>query len=359
MHGDWLDSLSEWNKFTYEYDANNNIKSIVNKVNYTYDALNQLTQEAYIEGPQMDYTYDEIGNRLTKSVKNAGKTESTTYQYNDANQLSYVNDQQYLYDADGNLTSDGKYTYEWNAFDQLTKVKSNSGAIIAEYGYDEKGRRIYSKDSNGPIYYAYDGDSNRVLYEKDKTSYAIKSYVYDDNGNPLTMIYEGVSYHYLTNYRGDVLGMTDASGKLVASYTYDAWGNILTQSGIDHMDSINPYRYAGYRYDEDTKLYYLMARYYNSDTGVFLSLDPVRGNIVNPISLNGYNYSNNNPVNFTDSNGQNPILIRLLQFTVIPILKYLAKRYGPKLMKELNYIVSSNIKKYFKQFEKQYTRKFS
>ncbi|MEK5332852.1 hypothetical protein [Lysinibacillus sp. FSL W8-0992] len=40
------------------YDANNNIKSIINKVNYTYDALNQLTQEAYIDGPQMDYTYD-------------------------------------------------------------------------------------------------------------------------------------------------------------------------------------------------------------------------------------------------------------------------------------------------------------
>jgi len=53
-----LDSLSEWNKFTYEYDANNNINNIVNKVNYTYDALNQLTQEAYIDGPQMDYTYD-------------------------------------------------------------------------------------------------------------------------------------------------------------------------------------------------------------------------------------------------------------------------------------------------------------
>ncbi|MFJ7662278.1 RHS repeat-associated core domain-containing protein [Lysinibacillus sp. NPDC097162] len=114
------------------------------------------------------------------------------------------------------------------------------------------------------------------------------------------MIYKCVPYHYLTNYRGDVLGMTDASGKLVASYTYDAWGNILTQSGTDNMDTINTYRYAGYRYDEDTKLYYLMARYYNPDTGVFLSLDPMLGDLTEPKKLNGYNYANNNPVTNID-----------------------------------------------------------
>ncbi|MFY2307219.1 RHS repeat-associated core domain-containing protein [Lysinibacillus fusiformis] len=80
----------------------------------------------------------------------------------------------------------------------------------------------------------------------------------------------------------------------MAEYTYDAWGNIINQSGT--MASINPYRYAGYRYDEDTKLYYLMARYYNSDTGVFISLDPVRGDTMDPLTLNGFSYANNNPI---------------------------------------------------------------
>ncbi|MFJ7980071.1 RHS repeat-associated core domain-containing protein [Lysinibacillus xylanilyticus] len=69
------------------------------------------------------------------------------------------------------------------------------------------------------------------------------------------------------------------------------------------MATINPHRYAGYRYDEDSKLYYLMARYYNPDTGVFLSLDPVRGDTMNPLSLNGYNYANNNPVMNVDPDG--------------------------------------------------------
>lgn len=320
-------NTAEWNKFTYEYDANNNIKSIlqnsINKVNYNYDALNQLTQEAY-DNMQMDYTYDEVGNRLTKTEKKAGKTESTTYRYNDANQLTYVNDQVYTYDKDGNLTNDGVNTYEWDAFDQLTKVKNSDGTVIAEYGYDEKGRRTYSKDSNGSIFYAYDGDSNRVLYEKDSSSYAVKSYVYDDNGHPLTMIYEGHKYHYLTNYRGDVLGMTDESGNEVASYTYDAWGNILTQSG--KMASKNPYRYAGYRYDEDTKLYYLMARYYNSDTGVFLSLDPVRGDTMNPLTLNGYSYANNNPVMNVDPDGE---------FSIPSSLKSLLKSFIKTIFADL------------------------
>ncbi|MGE8034636.1 RHS repeat-associated core domain-containing protein [Lysinibacillus sp. NPDC093692] len=117
------------------------------------------------------------------------------------------------------------------------------------------------------------------------------------------MVYKGHPYKYITNYRGDVLGMTDENGKLVASYTYDAWGNILTQSGTNDMDTINPYRYAGYRYDESTKLYYLMARYYNPNIGVFLSLDPVRGDTMDPLSLNGYNYAKNNPVMNADRNG--------------------------------------------------------
>ncbi|MGE7840375.1 RHS repeat-associated core domain-containing protein [Lysinibacillus sp. NPDC093712] len=132
--------------------------------------------------------------------------------------------------------------------------------------------------------------------------------------------------------------MTDASGKLVASYTYDAWGNILTQSGIDHMDSINPYRYAGYRYDEDTKLYYLMARYYNPDTGVFLSLDPVRGDTMNPLTLNGYSYANNNPVINVDPNGESAFTVifnRLKSALLYGIGKWLSFYIPGSLFKAL------------------------
>ena len=206
------------------------------------------------------------------------------------------------------MTNDGRYKYEWNAFYQLTEVKTMAGATVATYKYDKNGRRIYSNVDSNETYYRYDETSNHILFEENASGEITKSYTYDDNGYPLTMTYGGATYYYLTNYRGDVLALTDKSGEVVAEYTYDEWGNILSQKDLNqnnkvNLSEVNPYRYAGYRYDEETKLYYLMARYYNPETGVFLSLDPVRGDTMNPITMNGYNYANNNPVMNVDPDG--------------------------------------------------------
>ena len=150
-------------------------------------------------------------------------------------------------DVNGNVTNDGRYEYVWNAFDQLTEVKTTAGATVATYKYDENGRRIYSNVDRKETYYRYDGTSNRVLFEEDAEGEIIKAYTYDDNGQPLTMTYGDETYYYLTNYRGDVLALTDESGTSVAEYTYDAWGNILTQKDLDQKDNVNlsevnPYR---------------------------------------------------------------------------------------------------------------------
>ena len=65
------------------------------------------------------------------------------------------------------------------------------------------------------------------------------------------------------------------SGNVVVSYTYDAWGNILDTSGIlaSTLGKLNPLRYRGYVYDQETKLYYLQSRYYNPNTGRFMNAD--------------------------------------------------------------------------------------
>ncbi|MDQ0156471.1 DNRLRE domain-containing protein [Robertmurraya andreesenii] len=305
-----LSASQVFNSYQYNYDSNNSITSILSNegtTKYEYDDLNQLTKETLPDGTQMDYGYDTVGNRVSKKITKDGVTKEVSSQYNEANQLVQVGDKKYVYDANGNLQSDGNRTYEYNEFDQLVKIKDSAGKVLAEYSYDEEGRRVSSNDSHGKTFYTYNG--NQVLYEEDENKNVIKGYTYDDDGHPLTMFYKGITYYYLTNYRGDVLAMTDESGKIVASYTYDAWGNILTQSG--EMAEINPYRYAGYRYDDDTKLYYLMARYYNPENGVFLSLDPVRGDLLEPQTLNGYNYAHNNPVMFIDPDGTKAKYIKI------------------------------------------------
>jgi RHS repeat-associated protein len=204
-----------------------------------------------------------------------------------------------MYDDNGNLKKDDQFDYKYNALDQLIEVTTLSGQLVAKYDYDEEGRRI-SKQKNGEtiFYHYYD---NRVLYETDENDNILVEYAYDDKGLPVTMTKDGQSFYYLLNHHGDVVALTDSTGAVVASYSYDAWGNIISQTGP--MASDNPFRYAGYRYDEDTKLYYLMARYYNPENGVFLSKDPVFGDMYNPLSQNGYGYANNNPVMMVDPDG--------------------------------------------------------
>ena len=65
----------------------------------------------------------------------------------------------------------------------------------------------------------------------------------------------------------------------------------------------NPYRYAGYQYDNETGLYYLIARYYHPEHGVLLSLDPDPGDADDILTQNGYTYANNNPVMLVDPDG--------------------------------------------------------
>ncbi|MGE5398713.1 MAG: RHS repeat domain-containing protein [Chitinophagales bacterium] len=108
---------------------------------------------------------------------------------------------------------------------------------------------------------------------------------------------------YLLHYKGhgDVVQLTDQSGNVVASYTYDAWGNILNSSGA--MANSNPYRYAGYRFDSESGVYYLNSRYYSSNLGRFISRDKFQGFLDEPLSLNQYAYCENNPVNRIDPDG--------------------------------------------------------
>ena len=133
-------------------------------------------------------------------------------------------------------------------------------------------------------------------------------YLYDANGICGFSYSDGTTanrYIYQKNLQGDITDIINIdNGNIVASYTYDAWGNILTKTGT--LADVNPLRYRGYYYDNETGLYYLNSRYYDSTVGRFINADSI--NYIEPETLNGINlyaYCLNNPVMFTDSNGTN------------------------------------------------------
>ena len=75
--------------------------------------------------------------------------------------------------------------------------------------------------------------------------------------------FNGADYFYIYNLQGDVVAMIDANGTQVVEYVYDAWGKPLSKTGSlkDTLGTVNPFRYRGYVYDEETGLYYLRSRY--------------------------------------------------------------------------------------------------
>jgi len=130
------------------------------------------------------------------------------------------------------------------------------------------------------------------------------------------MTRDGKTYYYQTNYRGDVLALTDSSGNVVATYEYDAFGRLLKETGTVE----NPYRYAGYRYDKETGLYYLQSRYYNPEMGRFLTRDVFEGFLNETLSVNKYVYTENNPVMSIDPDGYWKKTIYLSKKTMWKIL---------------------------------------
>ena len=331
-NGDVLDS------YKYSYDPNGNQTRIVTNngtISYEYDSLNQLTKETLADGTTIAYEYDAVGNR-TKKTETKGTTVATTnFTYNVGNELTNVNSQAYTYDQNGNLTNDGNKTYVYDEENQLIDVKDNTGASIAKFTYDQEGKRTSMTTSIGTTYFHYNGD--KVIEETDANNNVTAEYTWDDQGNPVTMVSGGKTYYYHLNGHGDVTALTDENGNIVAQYLYDAWGNIISSTGA--MKDLNPYRYAGYRYDQETELYYLMSRYYNAEIGRFISRDSFYGVADNPQSLNLYMYSKDNPVRYKDPSGNYPYLI-VIGFVALNLIKNVsqtaAKKYLTKAFKKFN-----------------------
>ena len=151
-------------------------------------------------------------------------------------------------------------------------------------------------------------------------------FIYDNQGLPFALNYSTnngssfTTYYYVLNLQGDVVKLVDGGGTSVASYAYDAWGNILSSSGS--KAEINPLRYRGYYYDTETGFYYVSSRYYDPEIGRWINADDAIAGVGGDIR--GYNlfaYCMNDPVNMSDHTGHWPQWIKNAASAVVNAVK--------------------------------------
>ncbi len=126
-------------------------------------------------------------------------------------------------------------------------------------------------------------------------------FFYDANGTPYAMKYNGTVYYYITNLQGDVMRIVDGSQNTVTSYDYDPYGKVISATGT--LANINPLRYRGYVYDQETGFYYLQSRYYDPTVGRFINADSYATTGQGIIGHNMFAYCEDNPVNKLDPAG--------------------------------------------------------
>ena len=284
----------------YAYDEKGNIQKIFENgemtVRYGYDTLGRLVREDNKKfGKTWLYAYDNNGNILLKretdftlktNVEELSFTKKS-YAY-DGNKLVSYNGETCAYNGLGNPTT---YRGKATAFTMggyLTKYDATA------FTYDMQGRRLtknalsFTYDSNGKLVAQSDG--LRFLY---------------DHTGVVGLKYNDSVYVYRKDAQGNIIAILDDTGKVVVRYAYDAWGKHTVEDISDvGLGVLNPFRYRGYYYDVATGLYYLNTRYYDPETGRFISPDGIE--YLDPDTINGLNlyaYCGNDPVNRIDPNG--------------------------------------------------------
>jgi RHS repeat-associated protein len=284
------------NNIVYGLDANGNRDWMTDNdglTDYVYDALYRLdavTYPAIPGGPPaatIDYSMDEVGNRTGDGA--------TTYSHDASDRITNAG---FVYDANGNLLSDGVKSYEYDAANRLTKVIS--GSVTIDYAYDGWGNLIQESSNGITTEFVLDerGALPTILGEV-RSDGAERLYAYGPEGFAAQMSVGGAVEYPLVDGLGSVRHLTDGTGNLLLSRSYDAFGNLRHSSGA----GATRLGFTGELQDQMTGLVYLRARHYHPALGRFLQRDSFAGFQQRPQSLNRYAYTENNPVNHRDPSG--------------------------------------------------------
>ena len=303
------DSLG--NLYEYTYDNRGNLETI--KINnllyrtYEYNFANQLTKEIlHDRNYGIQYNYDStLNNLISVEALPTGISPITmisiTYDTNGPinKPLSVYNlgttyNVSYSNDLVTNISSYAGFNYSYQGR-KLAGITHNNDII--SYHYDEEGNRDKKAVNDNVTYYYY--SNGKLIAEVSQQLNRTIKYLYNENDYLFGFIYNGSTYYYLKDCFGLIKGIIDDNNTIVVSYEYDAFGNILSIGGslASTIGQINPIRYKGYYYDNESGLYYLKNRYYNPELRLFIQADDV--SYLDPNYINGFNlycYCYNNPI---------------------------------------------------------------
>ena len=298
------DQTDENNDRTTTYDANGYITGISyngNTYAYEYDGAGRLVTEKKNGQVQATYEYDKDG---ANNVQKTGLTYTNGV-------LTSVNGARIVYDKMGNPT-----TYKGNTFRWQQGRKLAGGSMYGNsfsYAYDGNGMRYEKKVNGTTTQYYWNGDQLLMESKNGKRTW----YVYDVVGIAGMIVEDGSDqnmYYFDKNTLGDIVAIRNDDGDVVATYEYDAWGNVTVMDEYGYANTsssfignVNPFRYRGYYYDTETGFYYLQTRYYDPTICRFINADNYE--LVATLSsvpgqLNMYAYCNNNPIMYTDETGE-------------------------------------------------------
>ena len=182
--------------------------------------------------------------------------------------------------------------------------------VAAEPGLSESDWTLASTETVTHEYLTQSGKVARETIKTNNSLTAVLDFIYDESGKPFALKYStnGTSfqtYYYVLNLQGDVVKLIHYipgfEYESVATYEYDAWGNIVSSSG--RLAEINPLRYRGYYYDSETGFYYLQSRYYDPANRRFINADSLASTGQGSLGTNMFAYCNNEPVQRFDPTG--------------------------------------------------------
>jgi RHS repeat-associated protein len=312
----WKVNGAQRGDFSYQLGKAGNRTNLIENVNsaprtnaWVYDSLYRLTSETISNtalSGALGYFYDAVGNRTSRTGSVGGVTAANnTFDVNDwIDNDSNTNNANPNFDANGNTRTNGSIWYGYDWANRL--VAFTNGSTVVTFVYNADNHRVGRTSPTATSVYlvsAINPSGYPQVVEEftvtGGTTIFSRAYTW---GSSLISFRQADSKVRFYGYdgHGSVRFLTGPGGVIQDSYSYDAFGNLLTSS----TTLTNNYLYSGYLWDPDVGQYSTGPRTYNPSFGRFWEMDTFEGNAEDPLSLHKYLYCQGNPVNMVDPAGQ-------------------------------------------------------